>query len=90
MRGAQSFDTLLDGSFSIHLGVGRRRQDSEDAGLDRGTRAGSGKGRIVGKWSGTISIFKRERSLTQYLHMGSLSRAIPRGSLVHGGGGIGF
>lgn len=31
MRGAEYFDTLLEGSLSIHLGVGRR-QDSEDAG----------------------------------------------------------
>lgn len=31
MRGAECFDARLDGSLSIHFGVGRR-QDSEDAG----------------------------------------------------------
>lgn len=31
MRGAEYFDTRLEGSLSIHFGVGRR-QDPEDAG----------------------------------------------------------
>lgn len=32
MRGADCFDTRLEGSLSIHLGVGRRQEDSEDPG----------------------------------------------------------
>lgn len=48
MRGAECFDTLLEGSFSIHLGVGRRQDSEDNAGLDRGRGGGSGK-EIAGK-----------------------------------------